>query len=167
MSISSCVFNHFQTKKDKFFVLRSTSSSGPARLEYHDSEKKFKAGQLPKRQILLHKCFNINKKSDTRQKNCIALYLVDECFAVIVKDATEMQIWLDLLLEHQNEYLTEEQQPYPHYGKSYSSFFNSLNVVEDIFCSEFASLLAPQINIDHQGVECLNSFTCNKKGSDC
>eukprot|EP00105_Crassostrea_gigas_P026857 XP_011447957.1 PREDICTED: insulin receptor substrate 1-B isoform X3 [Crassostrea gigas] len=104
-----------KTKKDKFFVLRSTSSSGPARLEYHDSEKKFKAGQLPKRQIHLHKCFNINKKSDTRQKNCIALYLVDECFAVIVKDAAEMQVWLDLMLEHQYEYLTDEQLPYPHY----------------------------------------------------
>ncbi|XP_062580764.1 insulin receptor substrate 2-A-like [Saccostrea cucullata] len=104
-----------KTKKDKFFVLRSTSSSGPARLEYHDSEKKFKAGQLPKRQIYLHHCFNINKKSDTRQKNCIALYLVDECFAVVVKDAGEMQIWLDLLLEHQYEYLTDYQQPHPHY----------------------------------------------------
>ncbi|XP_055995968.1 mucin-2-like isoform X2 [Ostrea edulis] len=104
-----------KTKKDKFFVLRSTSSSGPARLEYHDSEKKFKAGQLPKRQILLHHCFNINKKADTRQKNCIALYLVDECFAVVIKDTAEVQIWLDLLLEHQNEYLTDVQQPYPHY----------------------------------------------------
>lgn len=113
----------FQTKKDKFFVLRSTSSSGPARLEYHDSEKKFKAGQLPKRQIHLHKCFNINKKSDTRQKNCIALYLVDECFAVIVKDAAEMQVWLDLMLEHQYEYLTDEQLPYPHYGKFLLSLF--------------------------------------------
>lgn len=137
LTISSCVYYNFQTKKDKFFVLRSTSSSGPARLEYHDSEKKFKAGQLPKRQILLHKCFNINKKSDTRQKNCIALYLVDECFAVIVKDATEMQIWLDLLLEHQNEYLTEEQQPYPHYGKSYSSFLNFYICCSRIFCSAY------------------------------
>lgn len=48
---------------------------------------------------------------------------MDECFAVIVKDAAEMQVWLDLMLEHQYEYLTDEQLPYPHYGKFLLSLF--------------------------------------------
>ncbi|WAR16560.1 IRS1-like protein, partial [Mya arenaria] len=53
-----------KTMKKKYFILRSTSSSGPSRLDYYDSEKKFKTGHLPKRSIHLFKCFNINKKID-------------------------------------------------------------------------------------------------------
>lgn len=40
---------HFQTMKKKYFVLRRDSAEVPARLEYYDSEKKFKANLAPKR----------------------------------------------------------------------------------------------------------------------
>lgn len=35
--------------KKKYFILRGESESGPSRLEYYDSEKKWKAGHPPKR----------------------------------------------------------------------------------------------------------------------
>ncbi|KAK3087074.1 hypothetical protein FSP39_001278 [Pinctada imbricata] len=103
-----------KTNKKKYFVLRSTSSSGAARLEYYDNEKKFRANALPKRSIELYKCFNINKKSDTKVKNVIALYLKEECFAVVAEE-DEMSSWLDLLLEYQHEYQPEDWPYYPHY----------------------------------------------------
>jgi hypothetical protein len=38
-----------QTMKKKYFVLRRESAKLPARLEYYDSDSKFKAGTPPKR----------------------------------------------------------------------------------------------------------------------
>ncbi|XP_033726589.1 insulin receptor substrate 2-like [Pecten maximus] len=93
-----------KTMKKKFFLMRSTSSSGPARFEYYDSEKKFRNGQPPKRVIHLHTCFNINKKSDTRIKNAISLYTRDDCFSVIAENTMEQDHWLEFLLEYQTEY---------------------------------------------------------------
>nr|KAG5710828.1 hypothetical protein BaRGS_026979 [Batillaria attramentaria] len=101
--------------KKKFFVLRSTSSSGPARLEYYDSEKKFNAGQLPKRSIHLHTCFNINRKSDGRHKYAIALYTKEECFSVVCEDEKEQENWLTGMLDYQNEYIRDDERCREHY----------------------------------------------------
>ena len=73
-NLSNIIF-YPQTGKRKYFVLRSTSSSGPARLEYFDSEKKYKAGTPAKRAIHLHTCFNINKSSDSRQSGGLGIVL--------------------------------------------------------------------------------------------
>lgn len=105
--------------KKKYFVLRSTSSSGPARLEYHDNEKKFKQGHAAKRTIHLHHCFNINKKSDTKHKFAVALFLKEECFSLVFEDEESQERWLASLLEYQNEYLLEGESPKPHYGMYY------------------------------------------------
>lgn len=107
----------FQTMKKKFFVLRSTSSSGPARLEYYDSEKKFNANHHPKRSIHLHTCFNINRKSDSRHKYAIALYTKEDCFSVICEDEKEQETWLSLMLDYQNEYVRDGDRGREHYGK--------------------------------------------------
>ncbi|CAG2221738.1 IRS1 [Mytilus edulis] len=40
------ILKKLKTNKKKYFVLRSTSSSGPARLEYYDSEKKLRADHV-------------------------------------------------------------------------------------------------------------------------
>ncbi|BFZ11299.1 hypothetical protein BsWGS_14338 [Bradybaena similaris] len=105
-----------KTMKKKYFVLRSTSSSGPARLEYYDSEKKFKAGQLPKRSIHLHTCFNINKKSDSRHgKHGIALYTSEDCFTVLAESEKQQEAWLGVILEFQNEYLPDGDMHKEHY----------------------------------------------------
>ncbi|XP_046584232.1 LOW QUALITY PROTEIN: uncharacterized protein LOC124291303 [Haliotis rubra] len=104
-----------KTNKKKFFVLRSTSSSGPARLEYYDSEKKFRNGQLPKRAIQLHTLLNINKKYDSKHKYAIALYTKDDCFSVMADDENEQEDWYELLLDYQCEYLREGDNKREHY----------------------------------------------------
>ncbi|KAL3888470.1 hypothetical protein ACJMK2_000861 [Sinanodonta woodiana] len=105
-----------KTMKKKFFVLRSTSSSGPARFEYFDSEKKFTANQLPKRSIPLHQCFNINKKTDSRHKFAVVLFTKEDSFSFITDNEVEQETWLNLLLEYQNEYLLmTKEQPRPHF----------------------------------------------------
>ncbi|GFO04453.1 insulin receptor substrate 1 [Plakobranchus ocellatus] len=121
-----------QTLKKKYFVLRSTSASGPARLEYYDSEKKFKSGSPPKRSIQLHTCFNINRRSDSsihqhggssssssgkNFRNGLVLYMSDESFTVVAESEEEMEAWLTMLLEYQNEYLPDGDMHREHYGK--------------------------------------------------
>ena len=128
-----CLFQSHrpQTLKKKFFVLRSTSASGPARLEYYDSEKKFKSGSPPKRSIQLHTCFNINRRSDPSVSGGggsnsggkhgrfgIVLYLSDESFTVVAENEEELEAWLSMLLDYQNEYLPDGDMCREHYGKS-------------------------------------------------
>ena len=48
------------------FVLFGPTTTEPARLEYWDNERKWRAKTPPKRSIVLQKCFNINRKLDTR-----------------------------------------------------------------------------------------------------
>jgi hypothetical protein len=40
------------------------TSSSPAKLVYYDSEQKHRAKNPPRREIVLEKCFNINRKQD-------------------------------------------------------------------------------------------------------
>jgi insulin receptor substrate 1 len=101
-----------KTMKKKLFLLRDDSTSGPARLEYHDTEKKFKSGANAKRSIVLKTCFNINKKSDSKHKHAIALYTKDDCFSVICENENEQEEWLATMLELQN-ILDESGQPRP------------------------------------------------------
>ncbi|KAK9507542.1 hypothetical protein O3M35_007373 [Rhynocoris fuscipes] len=91
-----------KTMKKKYFVLRRDSGEVPARLEYYDSEKKFKANVAPKRSITLKTCFNINKPSDTRHKYVIALFTKDR-FCIVFDNEEEMEDWFKVLLELQHE----------------------------------------------------------------
>ncbi|XP_067142156.1 insulin receptor substrate 1 isoform X2 [Centruroides vittatus] len=91
-----------KTMKKKYFVLRTETPTGPARLEYYDNEKKWKAGIQPKRSIILKTCFNINRKLDSKQKNVIALYTRDDCFAVVTENDDELDQWLTAMLELQH-----------------------------------------------------------------
>lgn len=86
-----------KTMKKKFFVLYRDSRSGPARLEYYDTEKKFrekKSGQTARRAIMLRSCFAISDTCDSRQKHGIALYTKDDCFGVGFGDEQERDDWL-------------------------------------------------------------------------
>lgn len=87
--------------KKKYFVLRTESETGPARLEYYDSEKKFKAGGAAKRSIHIKTCFNINRKVDAKQKFAIALYTKDDCFSVVADSEESLEEWLNAMLELQ------------------------------------------------------------------
>ena len=105
-------FFYLQTMKKKFFVLRGCSNSGPARLEYYDSEKKYRTGAGCKRSIELAGCFNINKKMDPKHKHAISLFTKDDCFSVVAENVDEQESWLGCLLDLQNDSY--------HFGKSYN-----------------------------------------------
>ena len=90
---------------------------GPARLEYYDSEKKYKAGGPAKRWIPLRTCFNINKKSDAKHKYAIALYTKEDCFSMVCETDVEQEEWLAVLLELQNDNVTEGEEPRPFFGE--------------------------------------------------
>lgn len=106
----------FQTNKKKFFVLRKGTDAIPAQLEYYDSEKKYKAGGPPKRRIVLKSCFNINKKTDCKQKFVIAIYTKEDCFCVQCKSEEEREEWLASVQELQAENESEEE-PRPFFGE--------------------------------------------------
>ncbi|KAK6323454.1 hypothetical protein J4Q44_G00057930 [Coregonus suidteri] len=99
----------------RFFVLRAASHLGLSRLEYHDSEKKFRnslrsataAGAVapspPKRVIYLYQCFTVNKRADSKNKHLIALYTKDEYFAIVAENEQEQEDWYVALSELMSE----------------------------------------------------------------
>ncbi|XP_035744010.1 insulin receptor substrate 1-like isoform X4 [Vespa mandarinia] len=102
-----------KTLKKKYFVLRGEAPGYPACLEYYDSKKKFESKQSPKRSILLHSCFNINKRVDTKHKHVIALYTKDECFCLILDNEKELNEWLKAMLLLQSGDVPDGEQPRP------------------------------------------------------
>ena len=116
-----------QTMRKKFFVLRCESSTGPARLEYFDSEKKFRIGSLSKRTIDLKTCFNINKKSDSKHKHAIALYTRDDCFPIVADDENALNEWLQALLLQQQ--VDADGVPVPTFGM-YNYYSTNTNAIE-------------------------------------
>ncbi|XP_077299286.1 insulin receptor substrate 1 chico isoform X2 [Arctopsyche grandis] len=87
-----------KTMKKKYFVLKSETSQNSARLEYYDSEKKWKSQGQPKKVISLKSCFNITRRLDTRHKHVIALYTKDECLCVVLDSEEDLAGWLQALL---------------------------------------------------------------------
>lgn len=85
--------------KKKYFVLHSDGADKSARLEYYDSEKKFRQRfGHPKRSIVLKSCFHISRRIDTKQKFVIALYTKDDSFCIVMENEAEMNRWLKVLL---------------------------------------------------------------------
>jgi insulin receptor substrate 1 len=67
---------------------------------------------------VLKKCFNINKRVDTRVKHCLALYTKDDCFCVVLDNADDANDWLKSLLELQHGGATEPGEvPKPTFGE--------------------------------------------------
>ncbi|KAG7253557.1 hypothetical protein CRUP_026143 [Coryphaenoides rupestris] len=92
----------------RFFVLREPSAGGllPARLEYYDSEKKWRskpASAAARRVIPLDCCLNIHKRADAKHKHLIALYTRDEYFAVAAENEPEQESWYRALTELMSE----------------------------------------------------------------
>jgi len=97
------------TQSKKFFVLYDrTSSSEPAKLVYFDSEKKHLQKLPPKREIVLEKCFNINRRQDGQDKGgkkvvSLTLYTLDDCVQISFDEREdELNDWLEtmLVLQH-------------------------------------------------------------------
>ncbi|XP_023073410.1 insulin receptor substrate 2 [Piliocolobus tephrosceles] len=112
-SVRKCGYLRKQKHGHKrFFVLRGPGTGGdeatagggsapqPPRLEYYESEKKWrsKAG-APKRVIALDCCLNINKRADAKHKYLIALYTKDEYFAVAAENEQEQEGWYRALTD--------------------------------------------------------------------
>ena len=115
---NSCIGCAFQTSKRKFFVLRKETSSGPARVEYYDSEKKFQSSRLARRCILLKNCFSINAKSDsTRHRHMIVLYTEDDCFGIACGSEAEQQDWLNTMVQLRCESLNSSSRSTTAYSK--------------------------------------------------
>ncbi|XP_066570978.1 insulin receptor substrate 2-B isoform X2 [Amia ocellicauda] len=94
----------------RFFVLRGQSHLGPSRLEYYDSEKKFRNSTRssatacqPKRVIPLYQCFTVNKRADAKNKHLIALYTKDEYFAMVAENEQEQEDWYVTISDLMNE----------------------------------------------------------------
>ncbi|XP_035915369.1 mucin-19 isoform X6 [Anopheles stephensi] len=110
-----------KTNKKKYFVVYGDRPGKPARLEYFDSEKKFKQsfmkgggceGPSAKRSISLRSCFNINKRHDSK-KHIIALFTKDDCFCIVFESENEMTRWLRILLRLQRGEESEGDPPRP------------------------------------------------------
>ena len=73
-----------------------------ARLEYYDSEKKFRSG-VCKRPVELRSCLTINEKYDSKANHVIGLYTKEECFGIVCESELEQNEWLTALLELSGE----------------------------------------------------------------
>lgn len=102
----------------RFFVLREPSESFPARLEYYESEKKWKNKSAAKRVILLDSCLCINKRADSKHKHLIAFYTKDEYFAVAAENEHEQESWFRVLSD-----LIEEGKVYDSPASNSTSLF--------------------------------------------
>ncbi|OCT95385.1 insulin receptor substrate 2 [Xenopus laevis] len=101
-SVKKCGYLRKQKHGHKrFFVLREAGEGCPAaRLEYYESEKKWRSkSAAAKRVISLDSCLNINKRADAKNKYLIALYTRDEYFAVAADSEQEQESWYRALTE--------------------------------------------------------------------
>ncbi|XP_030013883.1 insulin receptor substrate 2-like isoform X2 [Sphaeramia orbicularis] len=83
----------------RYFVLREATDRCPARLEYYESEKKWRNKSAAKRVITLDSCLCVNKRADAKHKHLIALYTKDEYFAVAADNEQEQESWYMVLTE--------------------------------------------------------------------
>ncbi|XP_034612937.1 insulin receptor substrate 1-like isoform X1 [Trachemys scripta elegans] len=89
-----------KSQRRRFFVLRAPSEQGPARLEYYESEKKFRAGGArPKRSFPLASALNINKRADARHRHLIVLYGRDGTFGVAAESPEQQEAWYCAMTE--------------------------------------------------------------------
>ncbi|XP_078472917.1 uncharacterized protein LOC144734545 [Lampetra planeri] len=89
----------------RFFVLRGASDAGgPARLEYYDSEKKFRGGAAPpRRSVSLAACLGIIRRADAKHKHLLTLYAKDECLAMAADSEEQQAEWYAALTELHDE----------------------------------------------------------------
>lgn len=83
----------------RFFVLRESTERCPARLEYYESEKKWRNKSAAKRVITLDSCLCVNKRADAKHKHLVALYTKDEYFAVAADNEQEQESWYRVLTD--------------------------------------------------------------------
>ena len=114
--------------KKKLFVLYQDDGKRGARLEYFDSEKKYKNGAgVPKRSIVLKECLSINTKLDAKHKHAIALYTKEDCFAMVCENDAEQREWMKALEELQRQFhepAAEGESPRSNFGERLKHLFS-------------------------------------------
>lgn len=89
-----------KTTKRRYFVLFREGGDLPARLDYFESERKFRNKPAePKRSIALKACFHIDQRRDTKHRFVIGLYTKDDCFGLVMESQEELRRWLDAMHE--------------------------------------------------------------------
>lgn len=89
-----------KTNKRRYFVLFRESADQQSRLDYFESEKKFRNKYaVPKRSIVLKSCFHIDQRRDTKHKYVISLYTKDDCFGLVMDSEEDMGRWLNAMKE--------------------------------------------------------------------
>lgn len=132
--VCSGYLKKLKTMKKKWFILRAESADSSARLEYHDSEKKYRQNPgNPKRSIFLKACFNINRRLDTKHKHVIALYTKDDCFCVVLDTEKDLECWLKSLLSLQRgEDVVDGETPKPTFGQYHNMFTYNIHLKKKI-----------------------------------
>ncbi|CAH0694819.1 unnamed protein product [Spodoptera exigua] len=98
-----------KTMKKKYFVLRAETPECSARLEYYESEKKFRAGVAPRRVLPLKSCYNIMRRLDLKQKHVIALFTREEQFCIVADNEQDLHAWLTAILkQHRSDDASDE-----------------------------------------------------------
>ncbi|XP_055710406.1 insulin receptor substrate 2-B isoform X5 [Phlebotomus papatasi] len=125
-------YRKLKTMKKKYFVLYSDTKERSARLEYYDSEKKFKTNfGHPKRTIVLRTCFNINRRTDTKHKWVVALYTKDDCFCIVFDNEQDLNTWLRNLLAQQRGDDSTGDPPRPNFEHTWSVQVQRKGLAED------------------------------------
>lgn len=108
-------YKKLKTMKKKYFVLYTDSAYKNARLEYYDSEKKFKSGFTPKRIIKIKNCFDINRRLYSKHKFVIVLASKEGGFGIVLESEHDTNTWLNHLWHLQRS--GECGLDVPQYGK--------------------------------------------------
>lgn len=120
-----------KTMKKKYFVLYRDTGDSVARLEYYDSDKKFKSRSQPKRKILLGTT-TVERRLDTKHKFVIAFHTKLDCFGIVLDSETELNTWLRACVAIQKGEEIEDDPPKPTFGKCFLFIiiiFNNLHVL--------------------------------------
>lgn len=88
-----------KTMKKKYFVLRAETADSSARLEYYESEKKFRSGAAARRLLPLKSCYNITRRLDLKQKHVIALFTREEQLCIVAENEQDLHSWLAAILK--------------------------------------------------------------------
>ncbi|XP_075062289.1 insulin receptor substrate 1-like [Mixophyes fleayi] len=95
-----------KSMRRRYFVLRSPGARGPARLEYYESEKKFRLADGsgdPRGAVVLEEAFGVNKRADAKRRHLLVLYTRDGGLCVSAEGEEEQEAWYQAIQELQSQ----------------------------------------------------------------
>ncbi|EDV23509.1 uncharacterized protein TRIADDRAFT_27870 [Trichoplax adhaerens] len=83
-----------KNSRERYYVLRYESNSGPSRIECYHNEKKFNRNALPRRVIRLADCWKIIKMANSKYPYTMSFYTQEYCYSLYTKAREELESWL-------------------------------------------------------------------------